>query len=388
MITIKTPQEIDILRQGGQKLAKILDMVLARVEPGVKAEELDSYAEELILKAGGRPAFKGHEGFPGTLCVSVNEAIVHGVPHGELVLNQGDVVGIDIGMQYPSENGLYTDMARTVGVGKISKEAEKLIKVTEKSFFKALKVIRSGATVGDIGQAIQSYVESHGYSVVRSLSGHGVGYKVHEDPKIPNFGEKGSGEILQAGMVLAIEPMVCFGRYELETLDDGWTAVTKDRSLTAHYENTVLVTDKGAEILTKINFNQTNKKCFGKILGIDYGTKNIGLAISDLEQQQAFVYDTFTIDGKFWEKINALIDDEKIDSIVVGLPLGMKGEYTQKTEETVIFIETLENNVKILMETEDERLSTVEGQKFSGGHGRDESAARVILQRYLDRKGD
>jgi len=251
MITIKTPQEIDILRQGGQKLAEILDMVLARVEPGIKAETLDSYAEALILKAGGRPAFKGYEGFPGTLCVSVNEAVVHGVPHGELVLNQGDVVGIDIGMQWPAGKGMYTDMARTVGVGEISKEAERLIKVTEKSFFKALKVVRPGATVGDIGQAVQNYVESHGYAVVRSLSGHGIGYKVHEDPKIPNFGEKGSGDILKAGMALAIEPMVCAGDYQLEVLEDGWTAISKDRSLTAHYENTVLVTDKGTEILTK-----------------------------------------------------------------------------------------------------------------------------------------
>lgn len=251
MITIKTPEEIEILREGGRKLARILELVIKKVRPGVSAAELDRYAEELIVKEGGRPAFKNHAGFPGTLCVSPNEAVVHGVPNKNIILKAGDVVGIDIGMQYPAKGGLYTDMARTVGVGEISKEAEKLINVTEKSFFKALKVIRPGATVGDIGQAIQSYVESHGYAVVRSLSGHGVGYKVHEDPKILNYGRKGTGELMAAGMILAIEPMVCQGHYELETLADGWTAVTKDRSISAHYENTVVVTEKGCEILTK-----------------------------------------------------------------------------------------------------------------------------------------
>lgn len=251
MITIKTPEEIEILRQGGAKLARILDMVIERVKPGVEAIKLDKYAQELILEAGGRPSFKGYDGFPGTLCVSVNEAVVHGAPHKGLILNEGDVVGIDIGMQWKAEKGMYTDMARTVAVGEISKEGEKIIKVTEKSFYKALKVIRPGAYIGDIGYAVQKYVESHGYSVVRSLSGHGVGYRVHEDPKIPNYGQKGSGEMIKAGMVLAIEPMVCAGSYELVTLEDGWTAVSKDNSLTSHFENTILVTDKGAEILTK-----------------------------------------------------------------------------------------------------------------------------------------
>jgi methionyl aminopeptidase len=265
VITIKTPDEIEVLRKGGQRLAQILDMVLERVKPGVKARDLDKYAEELIRKAGGRPAFKGHDDFPGTLCISANEAVVHGVPHKKMVLRVGDLVGIDVGMQWPARNathsvaggpikkGLYTDMARTVGVGKISGKAKQLIKVTERAFYKGVKRIRPGARLGDIGYEIQHYVEAQGFSVVRSLSGHGVGYKVHEEPKIPNYGEKGSGEILKAGMVLAIEPMVCAGNYELETLKDGWTAVTKDRSLTAHYENTLVVTDKGCEILTRSN---------------------------------------------------------------------------------------------------------------------------------------
>jgi methionyl aminopeptidase len=253
MITIKTPDEIEILRNGGHKLAEILDMVLKRVKPGVAAEELDKYAEELIIEAGGRPAFKGHEGFPGTLCISANEAVVHGVPHKEMILNEGDLVGIDIGMEFPAQKGLYTDMARTVGVGKISDKAKELIKVTRQAFYRGVRVVKPGGSIGDIGYEIQRYVEERGYSVVRSLSGHGVGYKVHEDPKIPNYGEKGSGEILKAGMVLAIEPMVCEGDYELETLEDGWTAVTKDRLLAAHFENTLVVTNKGYEILTKSN---------------------------------------------------------------------------------------------------------------------------------------
>lgn len=250
MVTIKTPEEIEILRAGGRKLAEVLVLVLLKVKPGVNAEDLDKYAEELIIKYGGKPAFKGHEGFPGTLCVSPNEAVVHGVPGKTIIFQEGDIVGVDIGMRYPAKKGLYTDMARTIGVGKISVEAEKLIRVTEKSFFKGLKVVRQGATVGDIGAAVQKYVEAHGYSVVRSLAGHGVGYSVHEDPRIPNFGEKGQGVILQAGMVIAVEPMVCAGHYDLETLADGWTAVTKDKKLAAHYENTILVTEKGSEILT------------------------------------------------------------------------------------------------------------------------------------------
>ncbi|HRY63201.1 MAG TPA: type I methionyl aminopeptidase [Patescibacteria group bacterium] len=251
MTTIKKPQEIKIIAEGGHRLAKILEMVIKRVQPGINAEQLDQYAEELIIEAGGRPAFKGHAGFPGTLCVSPNEAVVHGVPRKEMILREGDIVGIDIGMRYPAAGGLYTDMARTVGVGKISDEAKKLIKVTEESFFRGIKTIKENSRLGDLGAAVQEYAEKNGFSVIRSLCGHGVGYAVHEDPKVMNFGQKGTGEILKEGMVLAVEPMIAAGEYDLETLDDGWTAVTKDRKLAAHYENTIVVTKGGCKILTK-----------------------------------------------------------------------------------------------------------------------------------------
>jgi len=226
------------------------DLFIDKTKEDDKKNGYTEYAEQLILDVGARPAFKGFSGFSGTLCTSVNDAVVHGVPSKNKILKEGDIIGLDIGMQWPKKNGLYTDMARTVGVGNISEEAKKLIEVTKKSFYKAVDVVKSGARVGDIGEAVQKYVESEGYSVVRSLSGHGVGYEVHEDPRIANYGKAGTGEILRAGMVLAIEPMVCVGGYELETLADGWTAVTKDGSLTSHHENTLVVTEKGCEILT------------------------------------------------------------------------------------------------------------------------------------------
>jgi methionyl aminopeptidase len=251
MTTIKTPEEIKIIAEGGHKLAKILKLVIKRVQPGINAEQLDEYAEKLIMEAGGRPAFKGHQGFPGTLCVSPNEAVVHGIPRKEMIFKEGDIVGIDIGMRYPVVGGLYTDMARTVGVGKISDEAKKLIKVTEESFYQGIRTAKEGSRLGDLGAAVQTYAEKNGFSVIRSLCGHGVGYGVHEDPKVMNFGQKGTGEVLKAGMVLAVEPMIAAGHYNLETLADGWTAVTKDRKLAAHYENTIVVTKNGCKILTK-----------------------------------------------------------------------------------------------------------------------------------------
>ena len=251
MTTTKTPEEIKIIAEGGHKLAKILKLVIKKVKPGVSTIELDEYAEKLIVEVGGRSAFKHHQGYPAALCVSPNEVVVHGIPHKSKILKEGDIVGLDIGMQYPAKGGLYTDMARTVGVGKISKEAKKLIKVTEESFWRGIKEIKDGARLGDLGAAVQEHVEKNGFSVVRNLCGHGVGYAVHEDPKVMNFGQRGAGDIIKEGMVLAVEPMVNAGRHELEILNDGWTAVSLDRTLTAHYENTLVVTKRGCDILTK-----------------------------------------------------------------------------------------------------------------------------------------
>lgn len=253
MVTIKTAKEIELMRQGGKKLAEILSTVTKEVKPGVSTFELNKYAEELIEQQGGEPSFKGYDGFPAALCTSINEAVVHGVPDKKMILREGDIIGLDIGMRWPAQHGLYLDMARTVGVGEISPQAERLIKVTRESFYQAVRVIKAGARIGDIGEAVQSYVEQYGYTVVRTLSGHGVGYQVHEDPQVPNYGKKGTGLVLEPGMVLAIEPMVCMGEPYLITLADGWTAVTADKSLTAHHENTIVVTNKGAEILTSLD---------------------------------------------------------------------------------------------------------------------------------------
>lgn len=252
MITVKTPAEIEILRQGGQKLAQILDAVIKKVQPGVSTGELNELAEKLIREAGGYPIFKGYGGYPAGLCTSVNEAVVHGIPDYNQSLKEGDIIGLDIGMIYPRHEGLITDMARTVAVGTTSLEVQKLIEHTKQAFFEALKIIKPGAHVGDIGATIEKFITPKGYGIVRSLSGHGVGYELHEEPNIPNFGKAGTGEKLKVGNVLAIEPMICLGTHEVETLEDDWTAVTIDRQPAAHYENTIVVTETGTEIITKI----------------------------------------------------------------------------------------------------------------------------------------
>ncbi len=258
MIIIKTKEEIDLIYRGGKILNKILSKVIENTAEGVSIKDLDKMAERLILEQGGVPSFKGYrshrneDAFPSTMCISINDEVVHGDGTRDIILKNGDIVDFDIGMKYPKENGLYTDMAKTVGVGKISKEAQKLIQVTEESLFLGIKEIRAGNKIKDIERAIQDYVEKNNFSVVRSLTGHGVGKKVHEDPMIPNYVEDRFGNIeLQEGMVIAIEPMVNAGGYEVETLDDGWTVVTSDGTLSAHFEHTVAVLKDGYKILTK-----------------------------------------------------------------------------------------------------------------------------------------
>ncbi|EKQ52155.1 MULTISPECIES: type I methionyl aminopeptidase [unclassified Clostridium] len=248
MIIIKNHDEIAIMRKAGRILGETLLLLEKEVKPGITTANLDRIAEEFITKHGAKPSFKGLYGFPSSLCISVNEQVIHGFP-GEYVLKEGDIVSIDCGAFY---DGFHGDAARTFPVGNISVEAQKLIDITRESFFHGIKFAREGNKLTDISHGIQSYVEAAGFSVVRDFVGHGIGRKVHEDPNVPNFGKSGRGPKLVEGMVLAIEPMVNAGTYKVKTLKDGWTVVTADASLSAHYENTVAILSDGPEILTLI----------------------------------------------------------------------------------------------------------------------------------------
>ncbi|MDP3986544.1 MAG: type I methionyl aminopeptidase [Candidatus Veblenbacteria bacterium] len=251
---VKTAAEIEAMRAGGRILATVLGEVAAAVRPKVSTGELNALAERRLRELGATPSFLDYgkeEGnpYPATLCTSVNTEVVHGIPSQTKVLQEGDIVGLDLGCWYKE---LCTDMAITVPVGTISVEAKKLIKVTRQALDMALRQVRGGVRVGDVGQAVQSFVEAQGFTVVRKLTGHGVGRTVHEEPPIPNFGHAGTGPVLPAGATIAIEPMVNAGGDEVETLEDGWTVVTADNSLSAHFEHTVLVTENGCEILTRM----------------------------------------------------------------------------------------------------------------------------------------
>lgn len=251
MSKIKTLAEIEILVEGGKILGEALHKVKEAVKPGISTWELNRIAEEEILRLGGEPSFKGYgeKPFPAALCTSVNEVIVHGVPYKTQILREGDIIGLDLGVKYKN---LYTDAAISVPVGKISKEAERLLNVTREALNLAIATARPGARIGDIGWVIQNTAERAGFQVVRELIGHGVGHAVHEDPQVPCYGKKGNGVVLEVGMVLAIEPMLTAGDYHLETLPDGWGVKTKDGSLGAHFEHTVAITENGPRILTEI----------------------------------------------------------------------------------------------------------------------------------------
>jgi methionyl aminopeptidase len=254
MIEIKTPQEIEIMAEGGRILAKIMKELKKRVRPGITTMELEKLAESLILKAGGKCSFKGYKSkdgesarpYPFCLCTSVNEEIVH-VPPSNRVLKEGDVLKIDLGIFY---KGFHTDMAITVPVGKVSFEAQRLIRVTKKALKLAIKKARPGNTFGDIGNTIQRYVESQGFNIVRELCGHGIGRELHDEPKILNYGKRKSGEKIKEGMVFCIEPMVTMGDWHLKRTKDGFGYQTVDGSLTAHFEHTVAVESNGARVLT------------------------------------------------------------------------------------------------------------------------------------------
>lgn len=248
MIIIKNNKEIDLMRSAGKIVAETLLLVEEKVRPGITTAELDRIAEEFITKHGAKPSFKGLYGFPASLCISVNEQVVHGIPGG-YVLKDGDIISVDCGANI---NGFHGDAARTFAVGNISEEAERLINVTKESFFRGIEYARVGNRLTDISHEIQSYVEASGFSVVRDFVGHGIGRVVHEDPDVPNYGRPGRGPKLVEGMALAIEPMVNVGNYKVKTLSDEWTVVTSDGSLSAHYENTIIILPDGPEILTLI----------------------------------------------------------------------------------------------------------------------------------------
>jgi methionyl aminopeptidase len=247
MIFLKSPEEIEKMSASGKLVAEILTEIRNRIRPGVTTQELDQLASRLSLKKKARPAFKGYHGYPFNLCVSVNEEVVHGFPSNKRLL-EGDIVSLDFGVYF---NGYYGDAALTQAVGKVSPLAERLIRVTREALFKGLEQVEAGKRLGDISSAVQRYVEDNGFSVVRQFVGHGIGKALHEDPQVPNFGDSGRGILLKPGMVLAIEPMVNAGASEVELLADGWTAVTKDRSLSAHFEHTIAVTENGCRILTQ-----------------------------------------------------------------------------------------------------------------------------------------
>ncbi|MCG0276115.1 MAG: type I methionyl aminopeptidase [Thermosediminibacteraceae bacterium] len=246
MVILKSRREIEIMRKAGKVVALVLEELKKHIKPGVTTGELDRIAEEIILKNGALPAFKGYRGYPATICTSVNEEVVHGIP-GLRILQDGDIISVDVGAIV---EGYFSDAARTYPVGSISEKAKELIEVTEKSFFEGLAFARVGYRLSDISHAIQTYVESRNYSVVRELGGHGIGRQMHEDPHVPNYGPPNKGPRLRPGMTLAIEPMVNAGGFEVYTLEDNWTVVTKDGSLSAHYENTIAITDGDPEILT------------------------------------------------------------------------------------------------------------------------------------------
>ena len=235
------------MREACRITGDVLKHLEEHIKPGVSTEQLDKIARTFIKSKGATPSFLNYNGFPKSICASVNDRVVHGIPDKGTVLREGDIISVDVGAY---KNGYHGDAARTFAVGKISSEAQRLIDVTRQSFFEGIKYAVHGAKLGDVSAAIQEYVEAHGYSVVRDLVGHGIGKNLHEDPSVPNFGTKGRGVRLAAGMTLAIEPMVNEGEYDVAVLDDDWTVVTEDGSLSAHYENTILITKNECEILT------------------------------------------------------------------------------------------------------------------------------------------
>ena len=247
MIKIKTDAEIALMRESGKLTKEVLDLLGREIKVGMTTKQLDKIAYDFITSSGATPSFLGYSGYPASICVSIDDEVVHGIPSNDVVIKDGQIVSVDVGVIY---NGWQGDAARTFMVGNVSEEKRKLVKVTEECFFKAVESLRDGTPLGDIGYNVQTHAESNGFSVVRALVGHGIGKEMHEDPSVPNFGKKGTGIRLKKGMVIAIEPMINAGTFQVEFMPDGWTVKTRDRKPSAHYENTVAITDNGVEILT------------------------------------------------------------------------------------------------------------------------------------------
>lgn len=247
MIELKSAREIGLMRAGGHILADVVDHLRETVKPGLSTLEIDEDVEAFIRSRGALPAFKGYRGFPATVCISINDEVVHGIPSAHRRIKEGDIVGLDLGCIV---EGYYADCAFTLAIGDVPPKVQQLLDITRESLDAAIAECRAGRRLSDVSHAVQAHVERHGFSVVRAFVGHGIGRALHEDPQIPNFGDPGRGPQLRPGMVLAIEPMVTMGSWEVKVLDDGWTAVTRDGSLAAHFEHTIAVTDDGPEVLT------------------------------------------------------------------------------------------------------------------------------------------
>ena len=246
-ITIKSQREIELMREAGRLLSLVHDELAGMIRPGISTKEIDRVCEEMIRSFGCTPNFLHYQGYPASVCVSVNEEVVHGIPKENRIIQEGDIVSLDMGLIY---QGYHSDAARTHAVGQINAEAQKLIEVTRQSFYEGIKMARAGMHLFDISNAIDDYVTQYGYGIVRALVGHGIGTRLHEDPQIPNFAQRRRGPKLRPGMTLAVEPMINMGTADVEWLDDDWTVVSADHSLSAHYENTILITEGEPEILT------------------------------------------------------------------------------------------------------------------------------------------
>jgi methionyl aminopeptidase len=250
VIVLKSPREIALMRQGGAILAAVVEHLQGAVRAGMSTKDIDEEVESFIKRRGAKPAFKGYRGFPATVCASINDEIVHGIPSARRRLSAGDIIGLDLGCIV---EGYYADCAFTLAIGEVPPRVQQLLDVTRESLELAIEECRPGRRLSDVSHAVQRHVEGQGLAVVRAFVGHGIGRALHEDPQVPNFGEPGRGPLLKPGMVIAIEPMVTMGTSEVEILDDGWTAVTRDGSLSAHFEHTIAITESGPQVLTRRN---------------------------------------------------------------------------------------------------------------------------------------